>query len=59
MPKEVAEATVELPRYGYCGKRMCGMFTGSTVCEPNGHKSFYTPEERQALLEDWGYAPSN
>lgn len=47
-----------LPQCPYCGKRMCGALTGSTVCEPDGYRSAYSRQEADALVMDWQYAVS-
>lgn len=39
---------------GYCGKKMCGMATGSTSCEPDLYHTTYSKEEIKALKDDWG-----
>lgn len=44
-----------IPQCPYCGKRMCGALTGSTVCEPDGYRPVYTRQEVEALATDWQY----
>ena len=51
------DAPPDLPRCDYCGKRMCGTLSGSTVCEPDGYKSQYSSVELDALREDWNDVP--
>lgn len=57
--KEEGEMQKEsLSQCPYCGKRMCGALTGSTVCEPDGYRSAYSRQEADALVMDWQYAVS-
>lgn len=55
--ENISNVEKDSPICPYCKNRMCGMLSGSTICEPDMYRSVaskYSDSEIEILREDWG-----